>query len=298
MLQPATITAPTSASPSLPHTPRQSRKSGIAMALQNQNQSRQQQSQGQQAGNNNSNNNNGNSNNGNNNNNNNNNNNSRQQRSPALTHARHQSMPSQQRPLPGTPSTIGNDPSNNPKGANNNSASPSKRSSASVVAPVPSSTISGIQILKNQHGSQGAAKQSNNDSQQIQRNQKSKPASTQGQGQALQNSNSGPSSRNKRSQRRKDVEATPESTAKTQLDAAALDQSQTMNPSNPTSSTDSDDSESAVMESSPHRSPAKGLSNSANKQNGRPAKGHGQLSASPPHRPSSTPAIPQQRKGY
>ncbi|KAF9349723.1 hypothetical protein BGX26_012011 [Mortierella sp. AD094] len=199
-------------------------------------------------------------------------------------------MPAQSRPMPGSPPSAVNT-NDSTKGSSSNNAANLKRTSASVVAPAPSSTVSGIQILKNQQGSQGSAKQNYNNNEGQRNNQKNRSS-----GQAQQgNNNSNNNNKNKRNQRRKDVEASADSTFKTEMDAAAIStQSPPLNPSTPPSSTDSDDSESAVLHLNPHPRPVKGQNN---RQNGRSSKGYPHLSGSPPQRPNSAPIIPQPRKG-
>ncbi|KAG0351280.1 hypothetical protein BGZ54_003338, partial [Gamsiella multidivaricata] len=139
----------------------------------------------------------------------------------------------------------------------------------------------------------------------------------QAQGQQQQNGH-GNNSRSKRNQqRRKDKDTAVPAAEATKMDSDAsssssgtnlsLEQSPPLNPSSPpSSSTDSDDSESfAILQSSPSSSPSprprpiKGANKVGNgRQNGRAGgKVHGLLSASPPQRPSSAPALPQQRKG-
>ncbi|KAG0247092.1 hypothetical protein BG011_002051, partial [Mortierella polycephala] len=118
------------------------------------------------------------------------------------------------------------------------------------------------------------------------RNQKPRPRSQ----------NNIPSSKSKRAQRRKDIEATTESLA--DADQDAVDQSPPMNPSSPPSSTDSEDSEFTALQSKPQaRSPRGSNNNSGNKQNGRSSKGFGQPAAISPQRSSSAPVVPQLRKG-
>ncbi|KAF9994368.1 hypothetical protein BGZ80_007209 [Entomortierella chlamydospora] len=284
MLQPATIAAIAPAPSSTPRTPKQNRKSGISIALQNQ-------SQNQSNNNTINNNNNNNKNNATNiSGNNNSNSNQRSKRNPTHTHARHQSMPAQSRPMPGSPPSAVNT-NDSSKGSSSNNAANLKRSSASVVAPTPSSSaVSGIQILKNQQASQGSAKQNHNNNEGQRNNQKNRSS-----GQAQQgNSNN---NKSKRNQRRKDVEASADSTFKTEMDAAALPtQSPPLNPSTPPSSTDSDDSESAALHLNPHPRP-RPVKGQSNRQNGRSSKGNPHLSGSPPQRPNSAPTIPQPRKG-
>ncbi|KAG0047666.1 hypothetical protein BGZ83_007310 [Gryganskiella cystojenkinii] len=260
MLQPTTISAPVTApaSPATPRAQRTSRKSGLTAALLNQNQAQSQQGQnGQQNVNK--------------------NNNGRQPRNPANTHARHQSMPPQQRG--GAP----NSPASNNSKANNNNSNVTilKRSSASVVTPNSSIPIAGAQSTPQQ----GKQSNSNNNNGQQSKNQKSR--SQQNQHQNQNNNNNGPS-KQKRTPRRRDndspaVMADQEST---------MNRSPLMNPSSPPSSTDSDDSESTASLSRSYK-------NVKNKQQQQalPTKGYGQLSCSPPQRPSSAPAVPQPRKG-
>ncbi|KAF9105319.1 hypothetical protein BGX27_009693 [Mortierella sp. AM989] len=271
MLQTATIAAPTLVTaPSTPRTPKQNRKSGISIAIQNQNNNSQTKNNATNLPNSN-------------NNTTNNNNNGRQKRNPAQTHARHQSMPAQSRLTPGSPSTA----NDTIKSTNSNNTATTKRSSASVATPAPTSTVSSIQIQKNQQVSQGTTKlnnnNSNNDGQRS--NQKNRSSS-----QVQQNSQ-----KNKRNQRRKETDTTADSTFKTEMDTAAhSNQSPTLNPSTPPSSTDSDDSESAVLHLNPHPRPAKGQNN---RQNAHSSKGSPHLSGSLPQRPNSAPTIPQPRKG-
>ncbi|KAF9080481.1 hypothetical protein BGX23_002098 [Mortierella sp. AD031] len=270
MLQPATISSPDPApavasSPATPRTPRQSRKSGIAVALQNQNQNNTAQNNQQSSGR----------------------SNNRQPRNAAQIHARHQSMPAQQRSSPGAPS-VNSTPNTNSKNTNNSSPNVTilKRSSASVTAPGPSPLVSGIQLLQNQ-----PSPKLNNQGQQQQRNQKPR---SQGQGQSQQNNN-GSTGKQRSRKTRRDVDTSgSESMAKVDADTG-LNQSPTLNPSSPPSSTDSDDSESAVSHPNHHsRSPK----DSQRRQNGQFPKGYsGPLSVSPPQRPSSAPVVPQLRKG-
>ncbi|KAF9304558.1 hypothetical protein BGZ91_008903, partial [Linnemannia elongata] len=136
MLQPATISSPSPApavsSPATPKTPRQqNRKSAITVGLQNQNQSQTasiQQSSGRS--------------------------NNRQPRNAAQIHARHQSMPAQQRSSSGTPSASSSPNTNNNSKGNSNSSTNNvtilKRSSATVAAPAPTPIVSGIQLLQSQ----------------------------------------------------------------------------------------------------------------------------------------------------
>ncbi|KAF9273677.1 hypothetical protein BGZ68_001315 [Mortierella alpina] len=286
MLQPTAVSSPALAAvpPSSPRTPRQTRKSGIALAIQNQARS-QTQTQTQnptQTGHpqqsiknsNSSNSNTSNINSGNRNgssNNSSNGNNSRQQRSTSQNHARHQSMPTQQRkPTPGSPSG---------GSKNGNGAGPVtilKRSSASVIAPTPSVIVPNIPILQSQ--GQTGNKQRNQ--------QKSRPQSHQSQ---MQQS-SGPTSKSKRTQRRKDIDADTELLSKADLDAS-LNQSPPMNPSSPPSSTDSDDSESAAARHT--NSQPRSAKGQHTRSSGRTPK----LSESLPRRPSSAPVMPQLRKG-
>ncbi|CAO3563829.1 unnamed protein product [Mortierella alpina] len=175
-------------------------------------------------------------------------------------------MPTQQRkPAPGSPSGFSK---------SGNGASPVtilKRTSAAVVAPTPSGTVPSIPILQAQ--GQTGNKQRNQ--------QKSRPQSHQ---------SSGPTSKSKRTQRRKDIEADTDLLSKADLEAA-VNQSPPMNPSSPPSSTDSDDSESAAaMHATSQARSAKGQQTRAL---GRTSK----LSESPPRRPSSAPVMPQLRKG-
>lgn len=268
MLQPATISSPSPApavvsSPATPKPPRQqNRKSNITVALSNQNQNQTtQQSSGRS--------------------------NNRQPRNAAQTHARHQSMPAQQRSSSGTPPASST--TNNNKGNNNNSSTnvtTLKRSSATLAAPAPTPIASGIQLLQNQP----SPKQ-----QQQQRNQKPR---SQGQGQSQQSSNNNNGSAGKQRSRkgRRDIDTSgSESMAKADAADAGLNQSSpTLNPSSPPSSTDSDDSESATSHST-HRTPK----DSQRRQNGQFPKGYGgPLSVSPPQRPYSAPVVPQLRKGY
>ncbi|KAF9943900.1 hypothetical protein BGZ70_005301, partial [Mortierella alpina] len=285
MLQPAPVSSPAPApvSPSSPRTPRQTRKSGIALAIQSQARSQNQAQPGQSQqstknsnGHNSSTSNtfslNGSNRSGSNNSHiSSNNNNSRQQRSTSQSHARHQSMPTQQRkPAPGSPS--GSSKSGNGSGP----VTLLKRTSAAVVAPTPSFTVPSIPIL------QGQALTGNK-----QRNQqKSRPQSHQSQ----THQSSGPTSKSKRTQRRKDIEADTDLLSKADLEAA-VNQSPPMNPSSPPSSTDSDDSESAAaMHATSQPRSAKGQQT---RSLGRTSK----LSESPPRRPSSAPVMPQLRKG-
>ncbi|KAF9932432.1 hypothetical protein BGZ65_004483 [Modicella reniformis] len=218
-------------------------------------------------------------------------------------------MPAHPRLAPGSLSSSNNSNNKNNKSSNNtivnstgnsNGNAQKRSSAASVVTPVAPSTVSGTQISKIQQGSQGTVKQSNNDSQQQRNqrpqtsNQKQKPSSNQGQvasDQQGSQSNNGSSSKSKRNQRRKDTEINVD-LAKAEAETSTLNQSPPLNPTSPPS-TDSDDSESAVHHPVPRPRPAK----SANKQSGRSGKGSGQLSASPPQRPRSAPAVPQPRKG-
>ncbi|KAF9541105.1 hypothetical protein EC957_003386 [Mortierella hygrophila] len=269
MLQPATISSPSPApavvsSPVTPKTPRQqNRKSAITVGLQNQNQTAStQQSSGRS--------------------------NNRQPRNPAQTHARHQSMPAQQRSSSGTPSASSSPNTNNSNTKGNNNSSTNnvtilKRSSATVAAPAPTPIVSGIQLLqspspKHQHQ---------------QRNQKPR---SQGQGQSQQSNNNNGSAAKQRSRKgRRDIDTSgSESMAKADAADAALNESSpTLNPSSPPSSTDSDDSESATSHPT-HRS----HKDSQRRQNGQFPKGYGGvLSVSPPQRPSSAPVVPQLRKG-
>ncbi|KAF9977410.1 hypothetical protein BGZ75_010322 [Mortierella antarctica] len=256
MLQPAAVSpAPAAAPPSSPRTPRQTRKSGIALAIQSQNQN-QNQSQNQSTKNNNSLNG---------------SNNNRQQRSTPQNHARHQSMSTQQRkPTPGSPSG---------GSKHGNGAGPVtvlKRTSATVVAPTPSVIAPSIPILQSQ--GQSGNKQRNQ--------QKSRPQSQQNQ----MHQSRGPTSKSKRTQRRKDIDADADLLSKADLEAA-LNQSPPMNPSSPPSSTDSDDSESAAtMHANSQPRSAKG-------QHARSSVRTPKLAESPPRRPSSAPVMPQLRKG-
>ncbi|GJJ70253.1 hypothetical protein EMPS_02602 [Entomortierella parvispora] len=283
MLQPATISAPASAasSPATPRAQRSSRKSGLTAALQSQHQNQHQvQNQGQGQGRTHSqqNGNNGRPNNSSNNGdkagNSNNQSNSRQPRNPTKTHARHQSMPPQQRAANLLPSN------NNSSGSNNNNSKAGssitilKRSSASVVSPnalflTAATQGSSKQSPTNQPGGQTSKAQPHNQKPRQQTNQN--------------NSNSG--LKLKRIQRRREND-TPAVVANTE---SKMNQSSLMNPSSPPSSTDSDDSESSATVS---RSPL----SIKNKPQPR-SKGYGQLSCSPPQRPSSAPAVPQPRKG-
>ncbi|KAF9366569.1 hypothetical protein BGX34_001114 [Mortierella sp. NVP85] len=205
-------------------------------------------------------------------------------------------MPSHPRSAPVSLATnTSSNTSNKAHNANNN-GNP-RRSSASTAPPAVPSTLAGIQILKNPQGFQGTTKQSNID-QPPPRNQRAQPSGHKQKSPSLpqtapaqqesQGSNS-PGSKGKRHQRRKDTEGNVD-LAKAETEPTALNQSPPLNPSSPPS-TDSDDSESAVHRPVPHPRPAK-----ANKQSGRPGKGSGPLSASPPQRPSSAPAMPQPRK--
>ncbi|KAF9155453.1 hypothetical protein BG015_009829 [Linnemannia schmuckeri] len=270
MLQLATISTPSPApavvsSPATPKTPRQqNRKSAITVGLQNQNQNQNtstQQSSGRS--------------------------NNRQPRNAAQTHARHQSMPAQQRSSSGTPPASSIPNTNNSKGNNNsstNNVTILKRSSATVAAPVPTPIVSGIQILQ----SQPSPKQQ-------QRNQKPR---SQGQGHSQQqsNNNNGSAAKQRSRKGRRDIDTSgSESMAKADAADAGLNESSpTLNPSSPPSSTDSDDSESATSHPS-HRT----HKDSQRRQNGQFPKGYGgPLSVSPPQRPSSAPVVPQLRKGY
>ncbi|KAK5823541.1 hypothetical protein F5H01DRAFT_137680 [Linnemannia elongata] len=269
MLQPATISSPSPApavsSPATPKTPRQqNRKSAITVGLQNQNQSQTasiQQSSGRS--------------------------NNRQPRNAAQIHARHQSMPAQQRSSSGTLSASSSPNTNNNNKGNNNSSTNNvtilKRSSATVAAPAPTPIVSGIQLLQ----SQSSPKHQ-------QRNQKPR---SQGQGQSQQstNNNNGSAAKQRSRKGRRDIEtSSSESMAKADATDAALNESSpTLNPSSPPSSTDSDDSESAISHPT-HRS----HKDSQRRQNGQFPKGYGgPLSVSPPQRPSSAPVVPQLRKG-
>ncbi|KAG0379216.1 hypothetical protein BGX24_001264 [Mortierella sp. AD032] len=263
MLQPATISSPNPApvmvsSPATPKTPRQqNRKSGIAVALhsQSQNQSNNSQSSGRS--------------------------NNRQPRNAAQIHARHQSMPAQQRSSSGTP-PASSTPNNSNKGnqSNNSNVTILKRSSATVAAPTPTPIVSGSQLFQNQSSPK-----------QQQRNQKPR---SQGQGQSQQNSSNGAAGKQRSRKGRRDIDtSSSESMAKADAADAGLNQSPTLNPSSPPSSTDSDDSESATSHST-HRIPK----DSQRRQNGQFPKGYGgPLSVSPPQRPSSAPVVPQLRKG-
>ncbi|KAF9903184.1 hypothetical protein EC991_004092 [Linnemannia zychae] len=263
MLQPATISSPSPASavvssPATPKTPRQqNRKSGIAVALHNQSQSQNNNSQSSGRSNN------------------------RQPRNAAQIHARHQSMPAQQRSSSGTPSASSTPNSNSSKGnQSNNSVTILKRSSGTVAAPAPTPIVSGSQLLQNQPSPK-----------QQQRNQKPR---SQGQGQSQQNNNGGAAGKQRPRKGRRDIDtSSSESMAKADAADAGLNQSPTLNPSSPPSSTDSDDSESASSHST-HRTPK----DTQRRQNGQFPKGYGgPLSVSPPQRPSSAPVVPQLRKG-
>ncbi|KAF9567064.1 hypothetical protein EC968_003533 [Mortierella alpina] len=292
MLQPATVSSPAPAAgpPASPRTPRHSRKSGIALAIQSQARSSQNQSQPQtqnpaqsgppQQSTKNSNSRNssssntialsGASHNGSSNNNSS-TNHGRQQRNASQNHARHQSMPTQQRkPAPGSPSG---------GSKNNNGAGPVtvlKRSSASVVAPTPSVPVPSIPILQIQ--SQVGNKQRSQ--------QKSRPQSHQ----SPMHQSSAPTSKSKRTQRRRDIEADTDLLSKADLEAAS-NQSPPMNPSSPPSSTDSEDSESTAA------AHANSQPRSAKGQYARSSGRAPKLSESPPRRPSSAPVMPQLRKG-
>ncbi|KAG0211682.1 hypothetical protein BGX28_007576 [Mortierella sp. GBA30] len=263
MLPAPTSTPTPTSTASSPRTSRQNRKSGIALAIQSQNQ--QSSKSNSTAPGTTSRNFNTNSKTG------------RQQSSPSLSHARHQSMPAQQRKsTPGSPSSNSNNSNNNSNGNNgskngNNAGhiTTLKRSSASAVASCPSSTVSGVSV------GQGMDKQRTH-----QKNNRS-------QGQTQQST--GPSSKAKRTQRRKELEAVTDLLAKADLDAT-LNQSPTVNPSSPPSSTDSDDSESAALHVNPTTRSPKGQKN---RQNRHTLK----LSVSPPRRPSSEPVVSQPRKG-
>ncbi|KAF8948067.1 hypothetical protein BGZ47_006612 [Haplosporangium gracile] len=274
MLQPATISSPSPtpvvvSSPATPKTPKQqNRKSAITVVLQNQNQNQTtstQQSSGRS--------------------------NNRQPRNASQTHARHQSMPAQQRSSSGTPSASSIPNANyNSKGNNNsstNNVAILKRSSATVAAPAPTPIVSGIQLLQNQSSPK----------QQQQRNQKSR---SQGQGQSQQqsnnnNNNNGSAAKQRSRKGRRDIDTSgSESMAKADAADAGLNESSpTLNPSSPPSSTDSDDSESATSHPT-HRT----HKDSQRRQNGQFPKGYGgPLSVSPPQRPSSAPVVPQLRRG-
>ncbi|KAF9935133.1 hypothetical protein FBU30_007512 [Linnemannia zychae] len=254
MLPTATISSPNTATATSKTPKQQNRKSGVSVTLHKQNNNNMQQSSGRS--------------------------NNRQPRSTAQTHARHQSMPAQQRPSPSTPA--GSPPSNikgnHPNNNNNNSSNVTimKRSSATMAAPIPTPIISNIQLLQNQASPK-----------QQQRNQKSR---SQGQNQSQQNNNN-PASKQKTRKGRKDLDTSgSESMIKADATDAGSNQSPTLNPSSPPSSTDSDDSESATS----HRT----YKESQRRQNGQFPKGYaGPLLVSPPQRPNSAPVMPQSRKG-
>ncbi|KAG0280675.1 hypothetical protein BGZ95_009231 [Linnemannia exigua] len=247
-------------SPATPKAPRQqNRKSGIAVALHSQSQNQNQNNNSQSSGR----------------------SNNRQPRNAAQIHARHQSMPAQQRSSSG--SSASSTPNNSNKGnqSNNSNVTILKRSSASVAAPTPTPIVSGSQLLQNQTSPK-----------QQQRNQKPR---SQGQGQSQQNNSNGAAGKQRSRKGRRDIDTSgSESMAKADAADAGLNQSPTLNPSSPPSSTDSDDSESATSHST-HRIPK----DSQRRQNGQFPKGYGgPLSVSPPQRPSSAPVVPQLRKGY
>ncbi|KAG0348772.1 hypothetical protein BG004_004239 [Podila humilis] len=264
-------------SPSTPRQQRSSRKSGIAIALQAQ--SSQSPSNSNGGGSNKSRN----------------------------THARHLSMPPQQRPTaPGSPNHAHNTPANVP-GANgirkgNNNTSNHKRSSA----PLGSSTAQ-MQILQNSSGQNFPSKQLNNSNNSLNvqprshfPNQKQKNQGNNGNNNSNSNGHNGnnPSSKAKRVQRRKEITATTESLAKVDVDVA-MNQSPLLNPSSPpSSSTDSDDSESAAVQRTQvgHSHHSRGNS-SGHQHQLRASKYLDQLSSSPPQRPNSAPVISQPRKG-
>ncbi|KAF9405162.1 hypothetical protein BGZ94_003725 [Podila epigama] len=305
MLQPATISAPSSASSSpVPHRQQHNnRKSGISIALQSQTQSQAPshvQSQVQA------------------------NTTPSKRRNPAQTHARHQSMPAQQRPQ-GSPNLAHNTLNSN---TGNNNRRGGKRFSASVVAPTPAQPSAQAQILQNsslENVQATLAKQLNNHNNNTKNNngssnsieprthipnQRQKHQNQHSHGgnhtnNNHHNNNNNASSKAKRVQRRKDIAATTESLAKVEQDIA-LNQSPPLNPSSPpSSSTDSDDSESAAAQLSKPNTPRvqnrgqtrSNPSQSQSQNQFRASKHSGPLASSPPQRPNSAPVIPQPRKG-
>ncbi|KAG0318564.1 hypothetical protein BGZ99_005593 [Dissophora globulifera] len=230
------ISASPAVAPSPPRAQRpHSRKSGLTAALQKQ---QQQQNQSQPRSNNTS------------------NNGSRQ------AHARHQSMPPQQRGH-----------------ANNHTSAPStktdmtnvtilKRSSAAPASP----TKSAVDSPK----ADATVPQPQHPQPQQHRNQKH-----QQRPQVHHSQQNQQPSKARRVQRRKEIEVTTESLAQVDLDLA-LHSSPPLDPSSPPSSSDSDDSESAMA-----RLPDNYLATKRSRQ----------LTSSPLQRPNSAPAVSQPRRG-
>ncbi|KAG0363316.1 hypothetical protein BGZ54_008215 [Gamsiella multidivaricata] len=146
-------------------------------------------------------------------------------------------------------------------------SSPSKQTAANATSP----NVNPASLQRHQNNQHQHQHQQNHRNHHL--NQKPKPQSPQ------------PLSKARRVQRRKEIEATTESLAQADLDQA-MHQSPPLDPSSPPSSSDSDDSESPMT-----RLPDTFLNMKRHQR---------QLAGSPPLRPNSAPAAPQQqlRHGY